>query len=58
MITHCLVSRSWVVEGLSAAALAPSLSLYAPGSASVGNYDGGLWSASGIACVWIALYEN
>lgn len=57
-MTHCLVSRSWVAEGLSAVALSLSPSPCAPASESVGNGDVGLWSASGIACAWIVVYGN
>ena len=57
-MTHCLVSHSWVVEGLFA--VAPSLSPFpcVPASVSAGNDDVGLWSVSGIACAWIAVNEN
>lgn len=57
-MTNCLVSRSWVAEGLSAVGLCLSLSPCAPVNGSVVNDDGGLWSASGTACAWIVVYEN
>lgn len=57
-MTHCLMSRSWVLEGLSVAALSPSPSPCAPASERVGNGDGGLWSGSGIADAWIAVCGN
>lgn len=53
-MTHCLASRSWVAEGLSAVALSLSPSPCVPVSKSVENGNAGLWSASVIACALIA----
>lgn len=48
-MTHHLVSRPWMAEGLSAAALVLFLGLCARGSESEESSDGALWSASACA---------